>query len=912
MREPYQAYWGKANQEGGFHLLSYHALDVAACGWVLLTRHGGLRARLLDHLDIDEATLVAWLTFMLALHDVGKFSYRFQCLKPDFPWLARSLPQDRRYSVRHDTLGLVLWQGALEDAVFGQFIAEQADRSSLRQLRTALDIWISAFAGHHGQPPARRRIPLREQFTLDDEKAAVAFCEQAGVLLLANSPLRVDEPKALIQALKPVSWWLAGIAVLCDWLGSNADLFAYQQEPMPLPRYWNEHALPAAERAIAISGVLPLAPSGKSQRELFDYIDQPTPLQKICADIALSSTPQLLILEDLTGSGKTEASLTLAQRIQSVGAADGIYLALPTMATSNAMHARIIDKGLDQRLFVGDPSVILTHAAARLVQAMAARNAILPDSPPEADYDLAETSAANLRVAWLGDHRKKALLADLGVGTIDQALLAVLPSRHQSLRLLGLARKVLIVDEVHAYDSYMQQLLAALLRFHAFIGGHVVLLSATLPQAQRQALADAFRAGLSAEPVALSELTYPLLTRVDAVAVEEISVAARDQAKRRVAVQCVDDVAAVMRLLIEAHQHGSCAWWVRNTVDDAIAALQTLRDLGVAEDSLLLFHARFALGDRLAIENKVLASFGPESDAACRRGRILIATQVVEQSLDLDFDLMVSDLAPIDLIIQRAGRLQRHARDSTGARAAREQRPSPCLHVLTQVADNDADAHWLNGLLPGTARVYRDLRVLWRTARLLADHGAIRMPEAARTLIEGVYGEDGLPVPAGIEQGSIDAESEGLANTSMGRFNALKLEQGYADPGMDYWDDIVAPTRLGEASIRVRLARWEAGRLSPWAGDQETPWSDWLAVAMSEVSIRQHWVAEAATSQEPGLEAAMEDALSKVYDQGRWSRLLPLRPIGEDAWEAEAVDGAGEPVRFQYTRMTGLVRVRDL
>lgn len=911
MDAPYHAYWGKADLDGRFHLLPYHALDVAACGRVLLIRHPAHCSQLRRVLGLDQDILIALATFMLAMHDCGKFSYRFQCLKPDFPGLGANLPERRRYSIRHDTLGLVLWNGVLEDIVVGRMIAARSERSSARALRTALGIWISTSVGHHGQPPAQGQIPWKDHFLREDTAAASLFCEHAGALFLAHAPVVVDDPKALVRFLKPASWWLAGIAVLCDWLGSNAELFAYHQDPIPLETYWHDHALPAAERALAQSGVLPLPASAKSQQVLFPYLKPPSPLQQVCAELALSNTPQLLILEDLTGSGKTEASLTLAHRIQSSGAADGFYLALPTMATSNAMHARMTGGGLDRRLFDGDPCVILTHAASRLVRALAKRESVLPETPPESDYAVTEASAASFRAAWLGDHRKKALLADLGVGTIDQALLAVLPCRHQSLRLLGLARKVLIVDEVHAYDSYMQELLAALLGFQAFIGGHVILLSATLPRATRQSLADAFRAGLSAPPATLAESAYPLLTRVDAAGVTEIPVEARDQAERNIAVACVEDIATLMQLLLGTHQGGSCACWVRNTVDDAISAWRSLRDLGVPADSLLLFHARFALGDRLAIERQVLDSFGPDSGPDQRRGRILIATQVVEQSLDLDFDIMVSDLAPVDLLIQRAGRLQRHARDCFGRRSHKEQRPPPCLHLLSPAATDDADETWLNDLLPGSARVYRDLGVLWRTARILGELGAIQLPTAARTLIEKVYGDELLAIPPGIEAGSLDALSDQLVNASMGRFNTLKLEQGYADPGMDYWEDIVAPTRLGEATIRLRLARWCDGKLSPWSSEDGTDWTDWLAVAMSEVSVRQFWVSDAEEPLQPALGEAIKDALEDIYDKGRWGKLLPLHWVDEGVWEAAAVDGQGRSVRFRYTQETGLVKVQD-
>lgn len=907
----YWCYWGKSNSEGAFHLLPYHALDVAACAQLYLERRHPLRARLGQLLGIEEQSLVRWATFMLALHDVGKFGYRFQCLRSNFPGIAQQLPQATRYTVRHDTLGLLLWETLLCDGVIDRLVLEASGR---RTMRRALRYWMAASAGHHGQPPSSmKRAWLKDQFTERDREAALAFCHDAARLLLQDTPCRIDDSKAFEQALKLGSWWLAGIGVLCDWLGSNAELFRYQQEAMSLDTYWEEHARPAAKHALAQSGVLPLSVTARSQQTLFPYLAPPTPLQTLCAKLELAGTPQLVILEDLTGSGKTEASLTLAHRLQASGAADGLYLALPTMATSNAMHRRVVDTQLHERLFNEAPGVVLTHGASRLVQASAAREEVLPEAPSERDYDQAETSAANLRAAWIGDHRKKALLADLGVGTIDQALLAVLPSRHQSLRLLGLARKVLIVDEVHAYDAYMQELLATLLRFQAYIGGHVILLSATLPRQMRQALADAFCAGRHAQPAVLEQDAYPLLTHITTTASCELPVASLERAQRKVTVTCLNDTADAFEVLLDAHRQGRCACWIRNSVDDAIDAWQQLQDAGVPADRLQLFHARFALGDRLAIERQVLERFGPQSNSVQRRGQILIATQVVEQSLDLDFDVMVTDLAPIDLIIQRAGRLQRHRRNANGDRADQEQRSTACLYLVTPAASPNADENWLTALLPRTAAVYQDLRCLWRTAHLLTQEGAIRLPEAARTLVEGVYGEQAIDAPEGIETATVQARCDGDLShqRSMGSFNSLKLEQGYLDAGMDYWNDIITPTRLGDPTLRLRLARWQDGQLIPWIGTETGDWSDWVTTAMSEISVRQNWLGAEEEPTDEALRTAVKDYGATVYDQGCWSRLLPLCQADDEQWQAEALDPQGRSVRLCYHRLTGLQRLRE-
>ena len=215
--------------------------------------------------------------------------------------------------------------------------------------------------------------------------------------------------------------------------------------------------------------------------------------------------------------------------------------------------------------------------------------------------------------------------------------------------------KILIVDEVHACDAYMHELLRGLLRAHAVAGGSAILLSATLPQKQRQELLHSFAQGRKWPESKVSSKDYPLLTCLSANNFSETAVATRAEVKRNVAVQFLAEEQAVYSLLNETAKRGQCACWIRNTVRDAVTAYQKIREL-YPEVQVELFHARFALSDRLNIETQVIERFGKESCYATRTGRVLIATQVVEQSLDLDFDTLITDLAPIDLIIQRAGR----------------------------------------------------------------------------------------------------------------------------------------------------------------------------------------------------------------------------------------------------------------
>ncbi len=585
--------------------------------------------------------------------------------------------------------------------------------------------------GHHGQPPQRKNAGflLADHFENTDQDAALGFIEDLIEILLGDS---LPIPDIQKDRAKEASWWLAGFAVLCDWLGSNADYFPYQTQPIKLADYW-KLTLDLAQKAVDDTELLPAKPgSHLTLEQLIPSATDisPTPLQQLAAEIKLGDAPQLFILEDVTGAGKTEAAILLAHRLMQSNLANGIYFGLPTMATANAMYARLSDVYRQLYSSKTNPSLVLAHSARNLSDQF--RQSLLPEiDHPESEYASSDAPPASVHCSqWFADSRKKALLAELGVGTIDQALLGILPSRHQSLRLLGLMHKVLLVDEVHACDAYMQPLLCNLLRAHAMAGGSAILLSATLPQSQRQQLLDAFTDGLKQPHQTLKSNAYPLLTHYQSDAAGEYPLETRPTVRRHVRVEFVDDLQAVEQKLADSVAAGQCACWIRNTVADAREAYQQLKRQ-YPEWNIDLFHARFTLADRLAIEQQVLERFGKTSNHEQRKGQILIATQVVEQSLDLDFDHLITDLAPIDLIIQRAGRLHRHRRDANGNRIReKDQRLEPTLTIHAPSWIDDPTTKWFKEPFPRVQSVYADHGKLWLDHEAAA--GKCRIQHAGR------------------------------------------------------------------------------------------------------------------------------------------------------------------------------------
>lgn len=904
MNEAYLKYWGKAGYGADamkIHLLPYHCLDVAAVGQVFLNRNMRLRTNLARLCGFGEHDFTTCMVFFLALHDIGKFAEGFQNLRPDLLDILQNKESQRGY-IRHDTLGYLLWRDRIRDHFdTRQFSPKNAKKGSRRR-ESGYDYWMRAIAGHHGKPPEEPLSVLSDYFSDEDIAISMDYVDCVIGLIFGTDATLPDVNR---RHLQKASWWLGGFAVLCDWIGSNMEFFAARDTNMPLDEYW-KLSLESAERAVDLTELLVDVPIEEQRlQDLFaPDITTPTPLQALCSAFEIGDGPSLYILEDVTGAGKTEAAVLLAHRLMVQQKGAGLYVALPTMATANAMFARMAGddqkQPVYQRLFTSgtQPSLVLAHSARNLSQDF--RQAVIPlSTETEGDYgDDAIPAGVHCNI-WLADSLKKALLAAVGVGTIDQALLSILPSRHQCLRLFGLMDKVLVVDEVHACDAYMQTLLKALLRAQASVGSSVILLSATLSYDQRQALVTAFLEGAGKEPLSLeknSDEDYPLLTCYTGGELREANVETREEVKRTVKVEFLHQVPDVVSVVNQAVNEGRCVCWIRNTVSEARQGYELLRQK-YPDWSIDLFHARFALSDRLAIENRVLDRFGKYSTSVQRKGQVLVATQVVEQSLDVDFDVMVTDLAPVDLIIQRAGRLCRHVR---------EGHRTPVLYVLSPKPVENPKEDWLGALFPQLQYVYPNHGQLWLTARLLNTKKKIQVPEDIRVLTEGVFGSESLDlIPEGLLERTWDAEGQDLASVSVANLNELKLREGYsASSSNRWWDEAMTPTRLGEPTTTVYLAKWHNGDLVPWN-------DGYMAWQQSAVQIRTYHIAQEAPV-DISLQAVMETTKETLPSKGKWGVLLPLTLDKNETWHGKAINEKGELVTIYYNRELGLVRENEL
>jgi CRISPR-associated endonuclease/helicase Cas3 len=817
-----------------------------------------------SQLGIDEAR--RRLILAAALHDLGKFADNFQQkapavrerLQPDAPSAASGRG--------HGDIGAEFWD-----------VWPDASKPH------AISSWVKAAFAHHGAPVANTNGALADAASDTSVKDAVAFGEAAVDLIGRPNEDRASRGE----------WLVAGLVILADWIGSNQYRFKYAEPTLPLAEYW---ACSQSRARMSITDARLAEASAATAFGLASLLDEgstASPLQEWSENQAPNKAPQLYILEDMTGAGKTEAALILCHRLMRAGAAEGLYWALPTMATANGLYGRLESRY--RALFAPegpDPSFVLAHGARDIHDGFQAsigreRDAAYDPHPTGAEDISAEAACA----AFVAEDRKKTFLAQVGVGTIDQALLSILPVRHQSLRLAALCRRVLVIDEAHAYDPYMTLAMERLLSFHAAHGGSAIVLSATLTQTQRQKLAATYN-GLASERLVSD--AYPLVTHVTADTVVEIHQSSAPKTRRDVPFVRFETPDAVMNALLEQAVGGACGVYVRNTVKDAVAAFQRLKAAAPAGVEVELFHARYAIGDRKAREIEALARFGKASTPEDRRGRILVATQVVEQSLDLDFDYMATDLCPMDLLIQRAGRLQRHK--------DRPRRPGPVLWVVGPEAETDASADWFAKPFPDGQYVYPDAGQLWRTMRVLTDHGGLPLAtRSPRDLIEPVFGEDGIAYPPALDAASAKADAKRQAERAMAYLNVLRIKDFSRQGGA--WDsDIRTPTRLGEETVTVRLARWANDLLTPWAeaADDDRAWR------LSEISVPARWLMETLAPSERA-EKAIREVQTTWPDRYEPPMVLALTPTGDaEMWAAAWNDKKGARVHVTYSRSVGL------
>ena len=790
----YYRYWGKAETDGsGFHLLPYHCLDVAAVAAAWWETSPAIRRAFAVSNELPLEQLRAWVLFFVALHDYGKFDVRFQLrVKPVWQMIYPdaggydTLPSVQDCKTYYHGEGGLSWFMQDNPALCGTEVLPGDPFDFLDNpdnFAATHNAWLprlEAVTGHHGHiRPSGHVADTSLPFHCDKRLVQVDF--SARQLWLSALEQLFLKPAGLSLSDSPPSCssiFLAGFCSVADWLGSRCDdsNFKYCQEAQDLSTYFDARRSLDAPRILKLGGIVSYPRTYAGVAALLEAGRQPRSLQTLVDELPLQTG--LTLVEAPTGSGKTEAALAYAWRLLAAGLVDSIVFALPTQATANAMLGRL--KRIAPFLFKDHPNLVLAHGSARFNDEFS-KIKYIALTGYEREDGWAQCSQ------WLAESRKRVFLGQVGVCTVDQVLISVLPVRHRFVRGFGVGRSVLIVDEVHAYDAYMYGLLEEVLRQQKESGGAALLLSATLPEQQRQQLCAAWEAKL---PPQGEEAPYPLATwTAGNIPVPYVLKPKQLPGKITVKLEPLrtgemmpDD--ELLRRIIAAAETGAQVAIVCNLVDVAQKLARALRDMtGLPVD---LFHARYCFSHRRRKEKRVVMRFGPKGKR--RTGRILVATQVVEQSLDVDFDWLITQLCPVDLLFQRMGRLHRH--DRTGRRPPGFETP------LCTVLLPEKDDFGLHGL------IYANTRALWRTVEKLvsAPDGEVIFPGAYRTWIEAVYCKEAWESePVKIQQEYEAYEQELFVS----HCKARQMISTAMIPLADNDENITAVTRDGEMSLTV-------------------------------------------------------------------------------------------------------------
>lgn len=768
--EQHYSAWGKSDRiRQEFHHLAHHSADVAAVMNALL-EHPLFRARAENALGrvMDPAEIVC-LSALAFLHDIGKLAPVFQ---------AKAWPEGHGLRTRGHLECGWLWSALPRpDGLAGA--------SACLARWPGIINWLEAIFAHHGRPVARPAegtalgaFPHLSQYDWQAEEATMGRALLAWFPQITTAQPPLPNPAFL--------HFFCGLLTLADWVGSDRRAFPFVAEFQI--DYW-EKAQKAAARRMAEIGLgfgMPLR-SNPDWTLISDH-PQPRPAQQAVG--ALPTHEHLIVLESETGSGKTEAALWRFAKLVAAGEVDALYFAVPTRAAARQLHRRVNDAL--QRMFADPPEAVLAIPG----QAMAgeAQGRMLPDFKMLWD-DEQENPAR-----WAAEHSARYLAARVAIGTVDQVALGGLQVKYAHLRGASLSRALLVIDEVHASDPYMIEVQGSLVRSHLGLGGHVLLMSATLGAAARRKWRNEAPNDLATD----SGLAYPAVWT--SAGLQPVATDAGIGKTVQIAPQVGWSGEIAARLAVDAATHGARVLVIRNTVSRAqetFAHCHALRpDLMLAVNGVAtLHHSRFAAEDRALLDRAVEEEIGKDSPFG---GRIVLGTQTLEQSLDLCADILITDLCPMDVLLQRIGRLHRHRRPRpAGFEAARVLVlcPEGGLDPLTQAAENGLGA-FASG--PSLFGVYVDVPGLAATLQEIETRPFWHIPTMNRALVEAATHPEALDRIA--EARGWTAYRQRVTGKALAEMKVAGLSLlDRTKPLTCFPDDERLRTRLGEDGVILTL-----------------------------------------------------------------------------------------------------------
>lgn len=879
----FHSLWSKMDtkDQGLWNSLPSHSIDVGVAAYVLWTSVvPDARRKHWEHLlGLAPEQTALFISFIAATHDLGKATPSFSGqasaqsqkvrlqhdLSLQFPPFTLS-----KQPFRHGTATAVLLPGILKS------IWPELDGTDVAERYAAIT------GAHHGKVAATsdyrsvRKSPgargAGRWETLRDE--LVEWLRETSGFVDTAFPLAIP---SYADAL-----WLAGLISIADWIGSNEDFFHYQRPSKPPYDVSRKSSLKHAGQAL---GALrwfeqPLNIKAATFDEAFPNFDKPNATQRATETAALEmSGPGILIVEAQTGSGKTEAALFVAEYAQQAWDTRGMYVAMPTMATSDQLYDRVCMFYTQHNTKNRYVNLQLLHGHAALSAELKLLTKMdLGEAEDEWSPKIREASEAGdearVRAATWFKGRGKGLLAPAGVGTIDQALLGVLSVRHHFVRLYGLSSKTIIFDEIHSYDVYMNELFLTLLEFLGALGSPVVLLSATLPRHQTQTLLAAYARGAGWSAPTVEPAVYPRITFSDGTQAHTTSRQIADDGTvppKTVAIEWKlndgDEIDwhAIGHDLRSLLREGGTAAVICNTVREAQNAFRTIRAmwcddaLGTHSSELQLFHARFRFIERMERQEMALRTFGKDAPNP-RPRRVIVATQVIEQSLDLDFDVMVSMLCPSDLLIQRVGRLHRHNVQRDAER--KPQIRQPALWILSGSIDSATGLPYFHA---GSQYIYGEhilLRSWLALQSLAAENGKtyLHVPDDIERVIEATYDDrDPPPAFASIWNTSLAKMTErvtkdrreaekslipGLFYEGGDPFTKSTIEQEVSEDAPELHASALARTRLGPPTVDVIIVSAQELESTGWVKGEEPTRAQVIELLGYSVSLSDYRIAK--------------------------------------------------------------------
>lgn len=724
--ETYSMLWAKAsrNSKVSWTPIYVHMRDTAFVSSVLWNDWvpENIKRRITKGIKIgseivDEEWAGKLCTFVSGVHDVGKAIPAFQSRRvlgnDGLTEVFRNNLEKYRLPFRTDLND----PSAIPHSLATELILEN----------WGIDRSIAVIpGGHHGRTPTKKELRvLAGSYPDNTGFGCPEWCKIQSRLVEYCAyicGIKTDELKSTTADVES-QILMTSIVVISDWIASNESVFPLLQEPL-IGNYEFAERLELAKSAI----VLPprWVSNPPSEGDLFSsrFPYNPRPFQKSVENVAMSmDTPGIMILEAPMGEGKTEAALTAAEIMMRHFNLGGIMFALPTQATADGLFPRIREWiSTTSSKEDGFHTVFLAHGKSKFNEDY---NALKHVGFWNKDVDNHEEVIHD----WFTGKRK-GILSDFVIGTVDQVLMMGLKQRHAEMRHFGLSGKVVIIDECHAYDAYMGSYLGKTLSWLGSYEVPTILLSATLPPGRRDALIRAYT-GSDTGSAGECRHPYPCITFTGNRGIKTV---APDSSNRSMSVSVVKirDEELVPRI-VDASANGGYIGVIVNTIGRSQRLVSILSEQ-IPSENIRLLHSGFTGMDRSSHESEVLESMHPPHRRPAPFRLVVVGTQVMEQSLDLDFDVLFTDLCPIDLLLQRIGRLHRHS----NLRPPGMEKPV-CFIIDNTEGDFDKDAEAVYGRYQ-----------LYNTRMLLKD--SISIPDDIPSLVDAAYSENGLEPPDSIAE----------------------------------------------------------------------------------------------------------------------------------------------------------------